>query len=171
MNADSVPLPLPLGNGPAKMQPNPEANDPYTYSLELNKQIIICYYLNQNNVWEKAANIMGYNATEIMVSCHTNILQFQVDLNIYNKICEMLLFFPCTRESQKSHETNRYRRRNSYFPVGTIKIILLASCTWCCTGKIYTLRIRKVIISKWADHLCFSFSSHADLNNTRPWNG
>lgn len=43
-------------------------NDAYTYSIDSNKQMIICYYLNQNNVWERAANIMGYSAVDIIVS-------------------------------------------------------------------------------------------------------
>lgn len=77
MNADSVPLPLslPLSKGPTKKQLNTVVNDPYTYSLDSNKEIIICYYLN--NVWEKAANLMGYNAVDIIVSVDTKKFQFE----------------------------------------------------------------------------------------------
>lgn len=72
MNIDSepFPLPLPMSNGPIKMQSNTEMNDPYTYTIDSNKQIIICYYLNQNNVWERAANMMGYSAIDVIVSFH-----------------------------------------------------------------------------------------------------
>lgn len=80
MNIDSepfpLPLPSPLSNQPIKQQPNNVVNDRYTYSIDSNKQMIICYYLNQNNVWERAANIMGYNAIDIIVSNHQKISIF-----------------------------------------------------------------------------------------------
>lgn len=78
MNIDSepFPLPLPLSNEPIKQQTNTVVTDRYTYSIDSNKQMIICYYLNQNNVWERAANIMGYNAIDIIVSYQKKTLYF-----------------------------------------------------------------------------------------------
>lgn len=40
----------------------------FVYDIPQDERITVCYYLDQNNVWEEAARKMGYNLTDIIVS-------------------------------------------------------------------------------------------------------
>lgn len=40
----------------------------YVYTLPETERISVCYYLDQNNVWEEAARQMGYESNDIIVS-------------------------------------------------------------------------------------------------------
>lgn len=39
----------------------------YIYQIPESARINVCYYLDQNNVWEEAARKMGYNDTNDLV--------------------------------------------------------------------------------------------------------
>lgn len=118
MNADSepFPLPLPLSNGLVEKQSNNVVHDRYTYSIDSNKQMIICYYLNQNNVWEWAANVMGYSDIDIIVSFHQKSFPYSNNLKIdlkcskfTHKISLLIHLFGsfCCRKSKNSLRTSK----------------------------------------------------------------
>lgn len=83
-------VPSSSSSGANDSQSGTEAMDRsvYVYQISEKDRISVCYYLDQNNVWEDAAKKMGYPINDIIVSidvfvfkcfssCTQKCMQFQ----------------------------------------------------------------------------------------------
>lgn len=56
------------GDGTPQTRTQPIDNSMYVYDIPMTERINVCYFLDQDNLWEEAARKMGYSQNDIIVS-------------------------------------------------------------------------------------------------------
>lgn len=77
MSAETVKSSSSNNDGAAANSTDPVDNSDYVYEIPTTERTAVEYYLNQDDVWEEAARIMGYSKMDIIVSFYCILFMYK----------------------------------------------------------------------------------------------